>query len=105
MLHGIDARHGGLDKAGAAVAALDGQLLRGEVPGREALHGKRVGKHRAGDLPAEGAGVPCDRCKHGVLSVVLHVAHGEGYGSAAVAVFFPATVGEVVVGTRGKHAQ
>ena len=105
MFHGIDARHGGLDEAGVAVAALHGQLLRGEVFRREALHGECVGKPHAGYFSAEGAGAACDRCKHDILSVVLRVAHGEGYGSAAVAVFFPATVGEVVVGTRGKHTQ
>ncbi|MCE2617321.1 hypothetical protein [Phocaeicola oris] len=87
----MDACHGGFDEAGI-VGSHYRELLRGEVFGREGLHGKSLGKGRTGNGTAEGGG--------DVLSFGLCVAHMEGYGSAFVATGLT-TINEVVVGTRG----
>ena len=95
---------GGLDEAGI-VGSRHGEFLRGEILGREALHGESIGEAHTGNGTGEGAGVAGNGCYHGVLSVVLRVAHVEGYGCAFIAVVLTAAIGEVVVGTGGEHAQ
>ena len=94
---------GGLDEAGI-VGSRHGEFLRGEILGREPLHGESIGEGHTGNGIGEGAGVAGNGCYHGVLSVVLRVAHVEGYGCAFITVV-PAAIGEVVVDTGSEHAQ